>query len=66
VPPPDKPLPPLVIWGGPYDPPQIWPQPPQPPQPNPPPSNDWQWHYDEELGWVLVPPGSGGKPQPPG
>jgi hypothetical protein len=63
--------PPLVIWG-PGDPrpslPITWPGypnwPPTQPSPTPPP-NEWYWHYcSNELGWVLVPPGGGGKPQP--
>jgi len=58
--------PPLGIWG-PGDPrptpPIAWPPPPAEPQPEPP-EDKWSWHYDEELGWVLVPPGGGGKPQP--
>src|SRR5262245_7666968 len=63
--------PPVVIWG-PDDPrptvPIHWPGypawPPTGPVP-PVPPNGWYWHYcDEMLGWVLVPPGGGGKPQP--
>jgi hypothetical protein len=63
--------PPLVIWG-PGDPrpslPIYWPGfptwPPTQPSPQPPPDK-WYWHYcSNELGWVLVPPGGGGKPQP--
>ena len=63
--------PPLVIWG-PTDPrptpPIHWPGypnwPPTGPSPQPPPDK-WYWHYcSQELGWVLVPPGGGGKPQP--
>lgn len=65
------PEPPLVIWG-PTDPrpslPIYWPGfpawPPTEPSPEPPPANKWTWQYDDELGWVLVPPGGGGKPQP--
>ena len=67
--PPTKP--PLVIWG-PNDPrptpPIYWPgYPVWPPTGTPPtpPANEWYWHYcSAELGWVLVPPGGGGKPQP--
>ena len=44
-------------------PPSVWPQPPTGEQP-PPPANAWSWGYSEEFGWVLVPPGGGGKPQP--
>lgn len=63
--------PPLIIWG-PNDPrpslPIYWPGypnwPPTQPSPQPPPDK-WYWHYcSAELGWVLVPPGGGGKPQP--
>lgn len=62
--------PPLVIWG-PDDPrptlPIYWPGfphwPPTQPSPQPPPDK-WYWHYCEGTGWVLVPPGGGGKPQP--
>jgi hypothetical protein len=69
---PDPPTePPLVIWG-PNDPrhsqPIYWPGypnwPPTGTPPTPPPDK-WYWHYcSNELGWVLVPPGGGGKPQP--
>ena len=44
--------------------------PPIPPDPPidvpPPPSDKWQWAFvtDPPLGWVLVPPGGGGKPRP--
>jgi len=59
--------PPLGIWG-PTDPrptpPIAWPPAPAEPQPEPP-SDRWSWAYDDKLGWVLVPPGGGGKPQPP-
>lgn len=68
------PLPPLSIWG-PGDPrpmpPIYWPgypnlpEPPTEPLPEPP-SDKWSWAYDEDLGWVLVPPSGGGKPQPVG
>src|SRR5215471_3686349 len=68
---PDPPTePPLVIWG-PDDPrptpPIWWPgYPAWPPTGSSPPvpPNKWYWHYcDDVLGWVLVPPGGGGKPQ---
>ena len=45
-------------------------QPPIPPVPPidvpPPPADKWQWAFvtDPPLGWVLVPPGGGGKPRP--
>lgn len=62
--------PPLVIWG-PDDPrptlPITWPGYPAwpPTQPSPPvPPDKWYWHYCPDIGWVLVPPGGGGKPQP--
>jgi hypothetical protein len=29
-----------------------------------PPDGSWCWVYDDDLGWVLKPPGGGGKPQP--
>lgn len=66
-----QPQPPLVIWG-PGDPrptlPIYWPGypawPPTEPSPEPPPADRWTWQYDKQLGWVLVPPGGGGKPQP--
>lgn len=66
-----RPEPPLLIWG-PNDPrptpPIYWagyPEwPPTEPSPEPPPTDKWTWRYDEELGWVLVPP-QGGKPSPP-
>lgn len=29
-----------------------------------PPAGDWEWAYSPVYGWVLVPPGGGGKPQP--
>jgi len=32
-----------------------------PSAPSPP---GWSWKYDQTYGWVLVPPGGGGKPQP--
>lgn len=63
--------PPVIIWG-PNDPrptlPIYWPGypnwPPTGTSPTPPPDK-WYWHYcSTELGWVLVPPGGGGKPQP--
>jgi hypothetical protein len=68
--PPQPQPPPLVIWG-PNDPrptqPIYWPGfpnwPPVGTSPTPPPDR-WYWAYDEGLGWVLVPPGGGGKPQP--
>ena len=68
---PDPPTePPLVIWG-PNDPrptpPIHWPGypnwPPTGTPPTPPPDK-WYWKYCPTIGWVLVPPGGGGKPQP--
>ena len=65
------------IWG-PTDPrpshPIVLPEPPEVPTEPPiaPPgggiSDGWQWYYTPGTGWILVwkPPGSGGKPQPPG
>jgi hypothetical protein len=47
-----------------YYPPEVWPKPPEPKPPIPPAGGNWTWYYDEELGWVLVPPGGGGRPQP--
>ena len=29
-----------------------------------PPAGDWTWAYSPVYGWVLVPPGGGGKPHP--
>ena len=29
-----------------------------------PPAGDWEWAYSPIYGWVLVPPGGGGRPQP--
>lgn len=29
-----------------------------------PPSENWDWAFSPVYGWVLVPPGGGGKPQP--
>jgi hypothetical protein len=65
------PGPPLVIWG-PSDPrptvPIYWPGfphwPPTEQPPDPPPPDKWVWRYTDEWGWVLDPPGGGGKPQP--
>jgi|SRR5262252_2468502 len=62
--------PPLVIWG-PNDPrptpPITWPGypawPPTGTSPMPP-TDKWYWKYCPDIGWVLVPPGGGGKPQP--
>src|SRR5262245_42954052 len=70
IPPPGG-QPPPVSWG-PDDPrptpPIYWPGFPNwPPTGTPPdpPTDKWYWHYcDDMLGWVLVPPGGGGKPQP--
>src|SRR5262245_50662466 len=48
-------------------PPQPEPIPPDPPiDVPPPPSDKWQWMFvtDPPVGWVLVPPGGGGKPRP--
>ena len=65
------------IWG-PTDPrpshPIVLPEPPEVPTEPPiaPPgggvSEGWQWYYSPVYGWILVwvPPGGGGKPQPPG
>jgi hypothetical protein len=57
------------IWGGGNEgfptPPIVIPEPPTEPLPEPP-TDRWHWTYDEDLGWVLVPPGGGGKPQPVG
>ena len=33
--------------------------------PTQPPSGGWEWVYSPIYGWVLLPPGEGGKPQPP-
>jgi hypothetical protein len=44
-------------------PPTVWPQPPTGESP-PASSSEWTWGYTDEYGWVLVPPGGGGKPQP--
>jgi len=56
--------------GGP--PPGIWPSPGHPAHPIvlppiPPDeiTEDWGWAWSPFYGWVVVPPGSGGKPQPP-
>jgi len=57
VPPPGVPSHPIEL------PPVNLPEPPDKPQP-PKPSDKWQWVYDPNLGWVLVPPFGGGKPQP--
>ena len=67
-PPPGHPAHPIAPGGPPPHvehpiPPVIWPG-PTPPGETPPPTDSWRWAYDEELGWVLVPPGGGGKPQP--
>lgn len=53
---------PPVIWG-PDDP---RPTPPIviPPYPTEPPPEGWVWGYTARYGWVAVPPGGGGKPQP--
>jgi hypothetical protein len=54
--------------------PIVLPEPPEVPTEPPiaPPgggiSEGWQWYYSPVYGWILVwlPPGGGGKPQPPG
>jgi hypothetical protein len=56
------------IWGGGNEgfptPPIVIPEPPTEPLPEPP-KDRWHWHYDENLGWVLVPPTTD-KPRPVG
>jgi len=47
------------IGGGP-----IIPDLPPPIDQPPPPADKWSWRYSDDYGWVLVPPGGGGKPQP--
>ena len=37
---------------------------PPPPVDLPPAPENWKWAYSVMYGWVLVPPGEGGKPQP--
>ena len=63
---PPRPAHPIVL----PDPPEIPPIPPNPPI-DPPGGGlgeGWQWYYTDRWGFVLVwvPPGGGGKPQPPG
>lgn len=68
-----QPRPPYHIWGGPFDPPRILGGPDFLPVPPPPVgggggggegNQNWSWAYSPVYGWVLVPPGGGGKPQP--
>jgi hypothetical protein len=65
--------PPLVIWGGPFDPPPhpehpiAWPQPPTPPEQPPatpvPPHEGWNWSAEKSGWYYLYIPGTG-DPQP--
>src|SRR6516162_3867330 len=70
------PVPPPGVWPSPPPHPAhpiVLPEPPTPPEHPPilPPggwlAEGWQWYWTERWGFVLVwlPPGGGGKPQPP-
>ncbi|HEY4384162.1 MAG TPA: hypothetical protein VGN34_06765 [Ktedonobacteraceae bacterium] len=66
--------PPLGIWGPGQMPPGFWGGgmgpgvKPQPPGEGSPPAieENWDWVYSPYYGWVVQPPGEGGKPQPGG
>jgi hypothetical protein len=65
------PSPPLTIWGGPFNPPQIWGGAPPYvdigfPGPQPPAAGGGKWVFSPVYGWVIDPSPQGGKPVPPG
>jgi hypothetical protein len=64
--PPDEVKPPLVIWGGPFDPPHVdntLPEPPTPPEKPPesptPPHEGWNWSVKASGWYYLYVPGEG-------